>query len=86
MTSLRSNLTGIAIALLAATVWTLVVIEVFLRSDSGRGFDRYVIGPLVLCGLTAAIHRLLRPRKHAWSVSALIAGIGALVVLAWAAG
>ena len=86
MTSLRSNLTGIAIALLAATVWTLVVIEVFLRSDSGRGFDRYVIGPLVLCGLTAAIHRLLRSRKHAWSVSALIAGIGALVVLAWAAG
>jgi hypothetical protein len=86
MTNLRSNLTGIAIALLAAAVWVLVVIEVFLRSDSGRSFDRYVIGPLVLCGLTVAIHRLLRPRKHAWSLSALIAGVGALAVLAWAAG
>ena len=66
---------------LAAPVWILVAIELSLRSP-----DRYVYGPIVLCGMTVAIHRLLRLYKNAWPIAAMSSGLVSLAVLLWSAG
>jgi peptidoglycan/LPS O-acetylase OafA/YrhL len=86
MAGSRFNFVGLLIVLLAAPIWILVAIEVSLRADFSGSLNRYVVAPFVLGGLTAAIHRLLRPRKNSWPLSALIAGVGTLAVLAWSAG
>jgi hypothetical protein len=86
MTNTRSTLAGLAFTLLAIPIWGLICYEASLSTGFGDGNGRYIIPPLVLCGLTVAIHRLLRPRKLAWPLSMFIAGVGALGVLMWAAG
>ena len=86
MTNPRFNLIGLSLVLLAIPVWILVTIEIRLREGAQASQSRFLIAPFVLCGITAAIHRLLRSRANAWPLSALIAGLGVLAVLAWAAG
>lgn len=86
MSNSRFNLAGLLIGLLAAPVWILIAIEVPLHNGFGGSSRRYAVAPIVLCGMTAAIHRLLRPRKNAWPLSALIAGVFILAVIAWSAG
>lgn len=86
MSNSRLNLVGVVILLLAAPVWLLILWEASLSTGFGDGSARYVVPPFVLCGLTIAIHRLLRPRRNAWPLSALISGVGALALLMWAAG
>lgn len=76
MTNSPFNLTGLFTVLLAAPVWILVVIEFSLRSP-----DHYAYGPIVLCGMTVAIQRLLRPYKNAWPLAALGSGLVSLAVL-----
>ena len=86
MTNARFNLGGLLILLLAAPIWMLIAFEASLSTGFGDGPGRYVIPQLVLCGLTVAIHRLLRNQSNAWPLSVLIAGVSALAVLLWAAG
>lgn len=86
MTTSQSHLVGLVMVLLAAPVWYLIMFEASLSTGFGPGSARYIVPPFVLCGLTIAIHRLLQPRGNAWPLSALIAGVGALAVLMWAAG
>lgn len=81
MANSRFNLAGLLIALLAAPIWALVAIEVSLRSP-----DRYLNGPIVLCGMTLVIHHLLRSFKNSWPLSALSAGLVSLGVLLLSAG
>ena len=51
-----------------------------------RSPDRYVLGLIVLRGMTLWIHRLLRPYKNGWPLSALSSGLVSLAVLLWSAG
>ena len=86
MTNVRFNLIGLLLVLLAILIWTFVTAEIPLRAGIEGRSRRYLIGPLVLCGIAAAIHRLLRERKNAWPLSALVAGVIVLAVLALSAG
>jgi hypothetical protein len=86
MTNSRFNLIGLSLMLLAIPVWILITIEIRLREGSEASQPRYLIAPFVLCGITAATHRLLRSYTNAWPLSALIAGLGVLAVLLWSAG
>ena len=65
-------------------IWTTVIVS---HIDVwGAGVLRYSIPPIVLVGVTAAVHRLLREIAHAWAISALTAGlvcIGALQLTVW---
>lgn len=86
MTNSRFSLIGLSLMLLAIPIWILVTIEIRLSEGAQASQPRFLIAPFLLCGVTAAIHRLLRSRANAWPLSALIAGLGVLAVLAWAAG
>lgn len=86
MTNSGSKWTGIAIALLAVPIWILVVYEVSLSRAFGDGSGRFVVAPAVLCGLTVAMHRLLRTQRNAWPLSAVAGGGLALGAMMWAAG
>jgi hypothetical protein len=83
MTNARRNRIGLVTGLLAIPVWILIAIEVPLRSSRP---DRHVIGPIVLCGLTVALQRVLRTSQNAWPFSAFIAGLVTLAVVLWSAG
>jgi cytochrome c oxidase assembly factor CtaG len=82
----RFNLAGLVMLVLATPVWLLVSIEAYLSTGFGDGSGRYIAAPLILCGLTVAIQRLVRSQKNSWPLSALIAGVVALVALLLASG
>lgn len=42
---------------------------------------RFAVAPLVLCGTTTALHRLMRGYRNAWAASALLAAAMALGAL-----
>lgn len=86
METTRFNWAGLAFVALAIPIWILICVEASLSPGFGGGNARYLTPPLVLCGLTASIHWLLRHRKNAWPLSMFLAGAGALAVLMWAAG
>ena len=47
------------------------------------------MAPVVLAGITVAVHRLLRGRRNAWAISALSAsviGLASLTIIAWMSG
>ncbi len=77
----RVTLATASTLLLAAPIWCLVVFEVSLRQP-----DHFVYGPIVLSGMTLAIHRLTRSVGNAWPLSGLIAGILSLGILLLSAG
>ena len=52
--------------------------EVQLRYGKAGDVPTFLFVIAILCGLTAAISRLVRPYKHTWPLSALLAGVGAL--------
>jgi len=57
----------------------------FLGSSPGLARVGYVLVPLVLLGMTAAIHRLFRQAKHGWLIAAMLAPItatGAILLIA----
>jgi hypothetical protein len=82
----RFSIVGLSLVLLAVPFWVLICVEASMSTGFGGGNGRYIIPPFVLCGLTLAIQRLVRPLKNSWSLSILFAGVGALAVLMWAAG
>lgn len=86
MKNSRFDLVGLVCLLLAVPLWILDGIEIYLRSGQQGNPRSYFAAPIVLCGITVAVHRLLRPHKNAWPYSALIAGFIVLIVLLWLAG
>jgi len=70
--------------LLASPFWVLILL-ITANSIHIRSFPP---GLIILCGITAATYRLLKPHRHALSISCLIAGIGCVITLfatAWIA-
>jgi hypothetical protein len=70
----------------AAPIWLVLIVTVPQSTGFGGSGTRFIMAPLVLLGITAAVHRLLRDRPSAWALSALIAAViclGSLCFAAW---
>jgi hypothetical protein len=86
MPNARINLVSLSLVVLSLPIWGLVAYEVQLRNGAAGNVRAYLFPLLILCVLTAAIHRLMCHYPNAWPISALLAGIGTLGFLMWAAG
>jgi hypothetical protein len=69
------TLAGLLLGAPAIPLWIYVT---YVVGSSPVGF---VLPPLVLLGITIAVHRVVGSRPNAWAISALIAPILALLVL-----
>ncbi|MBI2826819.1 MAG: hypothetical protein HYX69_19265 [Planctomycetia bacterium] len=75
-------------ALLALLLWSAALpigISLLVAVPSSPGWGRhplrFAVAPLVLCGTTTALHRLMRGYRNAWAASALLAAAMALGAL-----
>lgn len=87
--TVRSSVIDAVVILLAAPAWIIIGGVILAGLGFGTILEKCVLAPVILCGTTAAIHRLLRNFQNAWPLSALIAGYGLVAALfaiaAWAA-
>ena len=84
----RPQISVLTLLLLVAAlpIWLALVVVVPLSPGFGGGPFRFVVAPLVLGGITVAIHRLVSRFRSAWGLSALTAAVialGSLSVAAW---
>jgi len=66
----------------AVTGATWGVLWLATRHSKGLGNRRSFMAPLVLIGVTVAVHRLIRAKSDSWLRSAALAGVITLVVMA----
>ncbi len=64
-----------------APIWLYVTFAVGSSNGWGGEPTGYFVTPLVLVGITWALHRLVRGRRCAWALSALAAPILAYLIL-----
>lgn len=91
MDSQKQSFSLSSLLLVCATVPIWLYLMVALPQSPGFGGSptRFLIPPIALTGIAAAIHRLVRGRPNAIAISALFApviAIGALVVASFLAG
>ena len=69
------SLSSLLLIAAAVPIWLLLI--VFLPQSPGWGGNPigFIVAPLVLCGVAAAIHRLLRQHRNGLAISALLAGL-----------
>jgi hypothetical protein len=70
----------------AVPIWLSLIVIVPQSTGWGGSSSRFCVAPFVLAGITIAIRQLLRGRRNAWPLSALLAAVialGSLSVLAW---
>src|SRR5688572_23742989 len=79
----RYSLRTLLILLAAAPLWIFLI--VVLPQSPGLGPVGFVIVPLVLVGVAAAIHRLTRTAVDGWAIAALLSPIIAFSFLAFVA-
>jgi hypothetical protein len=82
----RFNLVTLLLWAAALPIWMFLAVVVAQSTGWGGGAFRFVAAPLVLCGVTVVIHRLVRGRQTSWALAALFAGIlilGSLSIAAW---
>ena len=85
MPSIRYSLMDLLLVATAVPIWASLSVAVSQSPGWGGSPLRYIIAPLVLCGMTVAIHHLFHGRKYDWSLSALLAGVIALTTLMFVA-
>jgi hypothetical protein len=85
MTRPQISLASLLLFAAAMPIWLFVWAAVATSTGFGGGGTRFVMAPVVLCGITAAIQRLLRGYRNAWALSALLAGMVAFASLSLAA-
>lgn len=84
----RLSLTTLLLVTAALPMWLFLFVSVPQSTGWGGGAFRFVAAPLVLLGITVAVHRLVRNSRAAWALSMFVAGIitmGSLVLVAWLA-
>jgi hypothetical protein len=64
------SLTSMLLVVTAFPLWVLLII--FLPESPHVHF---LLPPFVLCGVTAAVQRLVRRHRDAWAISVLLAGL-----------
>ncbi len=82
----RFNLATFLLLSAAIPIWVFLAVAVPVSTGWGGNPFRFVAAPLVLCGMTVAIQRLLRDRANSWPISVLAAGfiaIASLSIAAW---
>lgn len=70
----------------AVPIWLFLIVIVPQSTGWGGSSSRFFVAPFVLAGITTAMHQLLRGRRNAWPLSALLAAVialGSLSILAW---
>jgi hypothetical protein len=86
MEKLRFSLASAVLWTGALPIWIFLTITLPGSSGWGGASFRFVVAPVVLIGMTCAIHVLFRGRANAWAWSGLLAGIislGSLTVAMW---
>ena len=69
----------------AVPLWVFLSWRIVQSAPGGPWLGGWVLTPLVLSGITAALHRLLRPFRSAWALAALLAAVIVLCALYGAA-
>ena len=65
--------------------WLFLIVAVPYSTGWGGSPVRFVAAPLVLSGVTVAVHRLFAKHRDGWAIAVLLAGIIALSSLSAAA-
>jgi len=65
-------------------IWIALALAVPQSTGWGGSPMRFVIAPLVLAGMTLALHRLFSKHRDGWAIAILLAGVIAWCSL-WAA-
>ena len=84
--SLQLNLNAMLILFGTIPIWLALIVIVPSSNGWGQGMGRFLVAPISLVVATIGIHRLLRGRRNAWLLSALLAGtilLGSLSFIAW---
>jgi heme O synthase-like polyprenyltransferase len=74
----RLSLMELLLVAAAMPIWLFLFVTVPQSTGWGGSAFRFVAAPLVLSGITVAIHRLVRNARAAWALSMFIAGIIAM--------
>ncbi|MEX0714508.1 MAG: hypothetical protein WD278_19380 [Pirellulales bacterium] len=80
------SLAGLLLLAAALPIWIFLWVATARSAGFGGGGWRFVVAPMALCGITAAIQRLLRRYRDGWALSALVAGVialGSLSLAVW---
>ena len=86
MNSHHVSLSSLLLLFAAAPIWVSLIVAVPQSSGWGGSPMRFMMAPLVLIGITAAVYRLVRGHQNAWAMSALAAAVislGSLSLAAW---
>lgn len=75
MTGRQISLTSLLLLLAAVPLWLAMIVLLPMSPGFGGGLFRFAVTPLVLAGVTWALHRLLRSWRDGWAISALLAAI-----------
>lgn len=70
----------------ALPIWMCLGFVVPQSTGWGGSPIQFVIAPVVLVGITAAVHRLINRFRDAWAISAVAAAVialGALSIVSW---
>ncbi len=86
----RWQISLVSLLLLSAALPIWMFLFVVVPPGIGSGAYSFLVAPMVLGGITVAIHRLFRGRRDAWAFSALLAAViayGSLSIAGiWMAG
>ena len=89
MDKFQLSLSSLLLVCAAVPIWLFLIVVVPQSPGWGGSSSRFFMAPFVLIGITAAVHRLLRGRRDAWALSALVAAVislGSLSLAAWISG
>jgi hypothetical protein len=73
MRETRFDLATLLLLSAALPIWIFLIFAV--SSSPNMGPLRFIGAPVVLCGITVAIQRLLVGRRNSWSIAAFAAGV-----------
>ena len=82
------SLTSLLLLLAALPLWIAMIVLLPTYPGYGGSPSRFFIAPIVLGGMTCALHRLFRRLQDGWAIAALLSPticFGTLLVVAWIA-